>query len=214
VTGPRRFDDAVERRFAPRRPGHVLLLDNRDSFVFNIVHRLAEVGVDDVAVVRSDHVDVAALDAWRPRALVLSPGPGRPEGAGCSVDAVRHFAGRVPILGICLGHQAIAVAFGARVVRAPGPVHGRASLVEHAGHGLFAGLPSPLAMGRYHALMVDPATVPSALRVDATGADGMVMALTHRRDSVYGLQPHPESILTPEGRALLAAFAETVPTRR
>lgn len=183
----------------------ILLLDNKDSFVWNLAQALACLGAA-VRVVRSDAIDVESLGAAS--ALVLSPGPGRPEHAGCSVAAVRRWSGRLPILGVCLGHQAIGAAFGGRVVRGS-PVHGIATPVHHDKSGLFAGLPSPFAACRYHSLYVEPP--PSGpLRTTARGEHGEVMALRHETHPTHGVQFHPESFRTPLGPALLANFLREV----
>jgi anthranilate synthase/aminodeoxychorismate synthase-like glutamine amidotransferase len=156
--------------------------------------------------VRNDAIDAGGVLAMNPDAVVLSPGPCAPQQAGCSLDVVRRLAGRLPILGICLGHQAIGEAFGGRVVRARQPMHGRASQVFHNERGLFAGLPNPLVVGRYHSLILEEATLPKELAVTARTGDGTIMALEHCRDPVVGLQFHPESILTDCGFELLAGF--------
>jgi anthranilate synthase component 2 len=186
----------------------VWLVDNYDSFTENLAHALAMLGAD-VVVARHDAVTVARVLRAEPAAIVLSPGPRTPREAGISVPLVRAAASRahpVPLLGVCLGHQAIGEAFGARVVRARRPVHGRATPVRHGGRGLFARLPSPLAAARYHSLVVDEATLPPELRATAWSAEGEVMALEHATLPVAGLQFHPESYLTPLGPRLLAAF--------
>ena len=181
----------------------VALLDNRDSFVWNLAQALLALGAE-VQVERSDRLDLAGLAALAPRALVLSPGPGRPEDAGITVAAIRAWSGRVPSLGVCLGHQAIGHAFGARVVRTD-PVHGRCTEVRHDGSPLFAGIPSPFAACRYHSLAVAAQDLPADLAPLAT-SDGVLMALRHRRDPTFGVQFHPESILTEHGHALLRNF--------
>lgn len=178
----------------------ILLLDNKDSFVWNLAQALQVLG-QDVAVVRSDAVAVDAIGGYR--ALVVSPGPGRPEDAGCSVAAIRRWSGTLPILGVCLGHQAIGHAFGATIVCGP-PVHGRATAIHHDGDGLFAGLPRPLAACRYHALYVT--ALPAQLRATAHADGGEVMALRHREHPTFGVQFHPESFRTEHGLALLANF--------
>jgi anthranilate synthase component 2/para-aminobenzoate synthetase component 2 len=160
----------------------------------------------ETRVVRSDRIDVAGVEALEPAAIVLSPGPCTPSEAGCSLEVVRHLHGRVPILGICLGHQAIGAALGGRVVRATEPVHGRSSLVYHQGRGVFSGLPNPFSACRYHSLVVEEASLPDCLEVAARTADGKIMALSHRHYPTIGLQFHPESILTDCGYPLLAAF--------
>ncbi len=182
----------------------ILVLDNYDSFTFNLVQALGGLGCA-LRVVRNDAVDVAAALALDPQAIVLSPGPGRPEEAGCCVELIRR-AGRVPLLGVCLGHQALAVAFGGRVVHAPEVVHGKTAAVHHAGERLFAGLPQPFQAARYHSLVVDRRTLPEVFRIDAWTDDGLVMAVSHRERPLYGVQFHPESIATPDGPALLANF--------
>jgi anthranilate synthase/aminodeoxychorismate synthase-like glutamine amidotransferase len=182
----------------------ILLLDNQDSFVWNLALALQELGAE-VDVVRSDQVTVADLERTAPRALVLSPGPGRPEQAGISIAAIRALSPRVPILGVCLGHQAIGAAFGA-VVRRTAPVHGRTSPVWHDGSALFAGLANPFAACRYHSLAVDGDALPPALVPAATSDDGVLMALRHRERPVFGVQFHPESFLTGAGPALLRNF--------
>ncbi|MCR4411746.1 MAG: aminodeoxychorismate/anthranilate synthase component II, partial [Thermoguttaceae bacterium] len=176
-----------------------------DSFVFNLGRYFERLG-HATAVVRNDAIDVEGVGRLRPDALVLSPGPCTPEQAGCSLATVREFCGRIPMLGVCLGHQVIAQALGGRVIRAVEPVHGRTSPVLHDGQGLFAGLPSPLLGGRYHSLVVEEASLPSCLEVCARTPDGVVMAIQHRRFPVVGLQFHPESILTEAGYAILAGF--------
>jgi anthranilate synthase/aminodeoxychorismate synthase-like glutamine amidotransferase len=184
----------------------ILLLDNKDSFVFNLAQAFAALGAE-VGVVRSDRVRDDELA--RARALVLSPGPGRPEDAGRTVDAVRAMSGRMPILGVCLGHQAIAVAFGAAVVRGV-PCHGRTSSIHHDRSALFAGLPEPFPACRYHSLCVDGATLPPELEVTARTPAGEIMALRHRAHPTFGVQFHPESFRTPDGPGLLANFLREV----
>jgi anthranilate synthase component 2 len=183
----------------------VIVLDNYDSFTYNLVQYLAELG-ESVVVVRNDALSIAELTARRPRALVVSPGPGRPEQAGISTAAMLALAPSTPTLGVCLGHQCLGAAFGARVVRAPTPMHGKVSAIHHDGTGLFAGLPDPFEATRYHSLMVEEASLPPELEVTARTDDGLIMGLRHRRWPVYGVQFHPESIATPHGRKILANF--------
>ena len=179
----------------------VLLIDNYDSFTWNLVHTLLRDGVD-VKVARNDRLDVAGAEAGAPTHLVVSPGPGRPEEAGVSLAALAAFHGRIPVLGVCLGHQALGLLFGARVVRVP-PVHGRASAITHDGKGVFVGQPAPMEVGRYHSLAVDPATLPPELLPAAWTGDGVLMAVQHRDAPTVGVQFHPESVLTPTGQALM-----------
>jgi anthranilate synthase component II len=183
----------------------ILLVDNYDSFVYNLARYFERLG-HATHVVRNTAIDADGVLSLDPAALVLSPGPCTPERAGCTVELVRRLHLRVPILGICLGHQTIAAAFGGSVVRAREPVHGRTSPVYHNGQGMFAGLPNPLVAGRYHSLAVDEASLPKCLEVIARTDDGTVMAIQHRTLPVVGLQFHPESILTDCGYRLLAAF--------
>jgi anthranilate synthase/aminodeoxychorismate synthase-like glutamine amidotransferase len=184
----------------------LIVIDNFDSFTYNLVQYLGELGAQPV-VYRNNAIDVAGIEALRPDQIVISPGPGTPDDAGVSLDVIRAFAARVPILGVCLGHQAIGQAFGGAVVRAPRPVHGKTSLVDHDGKGLFRGLQGALTAGRYHSLAVADAGWPAELEVAARAHDdGVVMALRHRTWPVHGLQFHPESVLTPDGRHLLRNF--------
>ncbi|MHB1037139.1 MAG: anthranilate synthase component II [Pirellulales bacterium] len=183
----------------------IVLIDNYDSFVFNLARYFQRLG-QATRVVRNDAIDASGVRACRPDALVLSPGPRTPREAGCSVPLVRDLAGELPILGICLGHQAIAVAMGGRIVRAAEPVHGRVSKIHHDGRGVFAGLPNPFDGCRYHSLVVEEASLPDCLEVAARTDDGTVMAIRHRRLPVVGLQFHPEAILTEWGYPMLAAF--------
>ncbi len=183
----------------------VLVIDNYDSFTFNLVSYLLELGAD-VIVRRNDVIDLHAAEQLAPDALLLSPGPGRPEDAGITIEAVRRFAGRVPILGVCLGHQAIGVAFGARVVPAPRLMHGRTSEIRHDGEGLFSGLASPTVAARYHSLVLDPDSLPDVLRRTAWTDCGELMGLRHRGLEVEGVQFHPESFLTADGHQMLGTF--------
>jgi anthranilate synthase component 2 len=186
--------------------GIVLVIDNFDSFTYNLVQYLGELGARPV-VYRNDAIGLGEIEALHPERILVSPGPGRPEDAGVSPAAVRAFAPSIPILGVCLGHQAIGQAFGAAVVRAPRPVHGKTSMVEHDGRGLFAGLRGPFVAGRYHSLAVADAAWPDDLEVAARAADdGVVMAIRHLRWPAHGVQFHPESVLTGEGRHLLRNF--------
>jgi anthranilate synthase component 2 len=183
----------------------ILLIDNYDSFVWNLARYFQRLD-QQTLVVRNDAIDALGIAALAPRAVVISPGPCTPADAGSSVEIVRQWADKLPILGICLGHQAIGAAYGARIVRAREPVHGRTSPVFHEGRGLFADLPNPLHACRYHSLVVERDALPEALEVTAWTADGTVMAIAHRSLPVVGLQFHPESILTDLGYPLLAAF--------
>lgn len=183
----------------------ILLIDNYDSFVHNLARHFARLG-QETHVVRNDAIDVAAVRAMAPHAVVLSPGPCTPAEAGCSLDLVRQVSGEVPILGVCLGHQTIGAAFGGRIVRAATPMHGRSSLITHERDALFAGMPSPLRVGRYHSLIVDRNTLPGELCITAQSDDGIVMGLAHRQHPTFGVQFHPESILTDRGYELLGNF--------
>ncbi|HXV73397.1 MAG TPA: aminodeoxychorismate/anthranilate synthase component II [Sphingomonadales bacterium] len=183
----------------------ILLIDNYDSFTFNIYQTLAALD-EKVRVVRNDRMLLPEMAALAPDAIVLSPGPGRPEEAGISLAAVRHFSGRIPILGICLGHQAIAAAFGGRVVLADEVVHGKDAYIFHTRTGLYRGLPLPFAAGRYHSLAVEAATLPDCLVVEAETGSGECMGLRHREHLTFGVQFHPESVLTPEGERVMKNF--------
>jgi len=183
----------------------ILLIDNYDSFVYNLARYFKRLGYP-TRVVRNSAIDTAGVQALQPEAIVLSPGPCTPRQAGCSLELVRRLHAESPILGVCLGHQAIAEALGGRVVRAREPVHGRISSIRHDGRGVFAGLPNPIVGCRYHSLVVDEASLPDCLEVSARTGDGTVMALRHRRFPVVGLQFHPESILTEVGYLLLVGF--------
>ncbi len=180
----------------------LLVVDNYDSFTFNLVQYLGELGAE-VEVLRNDAVDVEGIRRRAPDGLVLSPGPCTPDQAGVTLPAIRALAGTRPILGVCLGHQAIGQAFGGRVIRNYRIVHGKSSPVLHRGQGIFAGLPSPFEAGRYHSLVVERRTLPRALRVTAWTAEGEIMGLRHRTLDVEGVQFHPESVLTGEGKRLL-----------
>jgi anthranilate synthase/aminodeoxychorismate synthase-like glutamine amidotransferase len=183
----------------------VLVVDNYDSFVYNLVQELGELGAEPV-VYRNDAIDVPGIRATRPDAVLISPGPGRPEDGGVSLEAIRVLGWEIPVLGVCLGHQCIGQAYGGVVVAAPHLMHGKTSEIHHDGKGLFAGLPNPFVATRYHSLVVDPESVPGELEVTATSNDGVVMGLRHRSLPVEGVQFHPESVLTASGPALLANF--------
>jgi anthranilate synthase/aminodeoxychorismate synthase-like glutamine amidotransferase len=183
----------------------VVVVDNYDSFVYNLVQYLGELGAEPL-VFRPDEISVEGVEDLEPDAVVISPGPGRPEDAKLSNALIEAHAGRWPILGVCLGHQCIGHVFGGDVVRAPTVVHGKTSLISHRGQGVLAGLPDPFEATRYHSLLVDRATLPAVLEVTAETADGLIMGLRHRELAVEGVQFHPESILTTDGRRLLANF--------
>jgi anthranilate synthase component 2 len=183
----------------------VLVIDNYDSFVYNLVQYLGELGAEPL-VHRNDELPLEEIIALRPDAVLVSPGPGTPDDAGISNDVIRAFAGQVPVLGVCLGHQCIGQVYGGQVVRAPQVMHGKTSLIRHEGAGVFAGLPDPLEATRYHSLVVDRASVPDVLEITAETADGIVMGLRHRELGVEGVQFHPESILTAGGHDLLRNF--------
>jgi anthranilate synthase/aminodeoxychorismate synthase-like glutamine amidotransferase len=186
----------------------VLVIDNYDSFTYNLVQYLGELGAD-VTVRRNDQTTVDEVETMEPARILISPGPGRPEDAGVSLAVIRRFAGHVPMLGVCLGHQAIGLAFGGRVVRAPAPMHGKTSTVEHDGRGIFSGITSAFQASRYHSLVVAEEHWPADLEVAARAReDGLVMGLRHRSLPVHGVQFHPESILTHEGRHILRNFLE------
>ena len=183
----------------------VLVVDNYDSFVYNLVQYLGELGADPI-VRRHDAVTLDEAAKLAPDAVLVSPGPGRPEDAGVSVEMIRWAAGRIPVLGVCLGPQCIGAAWGARVARAPQVMHGKTSQIHHDGTGLFSGLSSPLEATRYHSLIVEESSLPDELEVVATSDDGLVMGLRHRDLDVEGVQFHPESILTEDGHGLLSNF--------
>ncbi|HEY1464526.1 MAG TPA: aminodeoxychorismate/anthranilate synthase component II [Terriglobales bacterium] len=187
----------------------VFVLDNYDSFTYNLVQYLGELGAD-VEVRRNDQVTVDEIEALHPERIVVSPGPCTPQEAGISIDLLRHFAGKVPLLGVCLGHQGIGAAFGGRVIRAPHLMHGKTSEVQHDGKTIFKSLPSPMTATRYHSLIVEEKSLPADLEVSAytTERDGTktIMGLRHKKYPVEGVQFHPESVLTSEGKKLIANF--------
>ena len=185
----------------------ILLIDNYDSFTYNVYQAIANLG-RSLQVVRNDCVTLDEIAAGNYEALIISPGPGTPDDAGISKEAVRQFAGKLPMLGICLGHQVIGEAFGAKVIRAPLPVHGKTAKIQHDGQGLYVNLPQPLTAGRYHSLIVERSTLPDCLEITATNEEGLIMGMKHRQFSIQGLQFHPESILTPDGEKLLANFLD------
>jgi anthranilate synthase/aminodeoxychorismate synthase-like glutamine amidotransferase len=185
----------------------ILVIDNYDSFTYNLVQYIGEMGLK-VQVSRNDKITLEEIEALTPEKIIISPGPGRPSGAGISKDVISSFAGRVPILGVCLGHQAIAEAHGAEIVRGSKIMHGKVSGIHHNGEGIFRGLPSPFEATRYHSLVVKPDTVKEPLRVIAWTDDGEIMGLRHTALSVWGVQFHPESILTLEGKNLLRNFVD------
>ena len=192
----------------------ILVVDNYDSFTYNLVQYLGELGAR-MEVVRNDVVSVDDVARMRPERIVISPGPGTPDQAGVSLDVIRRFGPTTPILGVCLGHQAIGRAFGATVARAGQQMHGKTSEIRHDGRGVFAGLPSPFTATRYHSLVILQDTVPEELEVAATAEDGEIMGVRHRRYPIEGVQFHPESILTVEGKRLLRNFLESpVPAGR
>jgi anthranilate synthase/aminodeoxychorismate synthase-like glutamine amidotransferase len=186
----------------------VLVIDNYDSFTYNLVQYLGELGAK-VIVRRNDEATLTELRALGHSRVVISPGPGRPESAGVSLDVIKEFGPRMPLLGVCLGHQAIGLAFGGEVTRAPQPIHGKTSTVEHDGQGVFAGISTSFQAGRYHSLVVPEATMPGVLEVAArTREDNLVMGIRHRSLPIHGVQFHPESVLTNEGRRILRNFLE------
>jgi anthranilate synthase/aminodeoxychorismate synthase-like glutamine amidotransferase len=185
----------------------VFVLDNYDSFTFNLVQYMGELGAE-VEVRRNDDLTPEQVQALHPDRIVLSPGPCTPQEAGISIDLIRHMAGKVPILGVCLGHQAIGAAFGGNVVRAPKLMHGKTSKVEHDGKTIFAGLDSPMTCTRYHSLIVEEKSLPPDLEISARTADGTIMGLRHRSLPVEGVQFHPESVLTSDGKRLVQNFLE------
>ncbi len=190
----------------------VLVIDNYDSFVYNLVQYLGELGAEPI-VHRHDALSVDELRALEPNAVLISPGPGRPEDAGVSIAAIAAFGGAgVPVLGVCLGHQCIGDHFGGDVVRAERVMHGKTSEVSHDGRGVFAGLPDPFTATRYHSLVVDAASIPDCLEVSATTMDGIVMGLRHRELPIHGVQFHPEAVLTVGGHAIMRNFLELVPS--
>lgn len=189
----------------------ILVIDNYDSFTYNLVQYLGELGADlpvarVIEVARNDRITIEEIEELAPERIVLSPGPCTPDDAGITLDVVRHFAGKVPLLGVCLGHQAVGQAFGGRVVNAPYLMHGKTSQILHDGHTVFEGVENPFTATRYHSLIVDRASVPPALEVSATTSDGLVMGLRHREFICEGVQFHPESIMTAAGKRLLGNF--------
>jgi anthranilate synthase/aminodeoxychorismate synthase-like glutamine amidotransferase len=183
----------------------ILLIDNYDSFTFNLVHFLGDLGAT-CEVWRNDRISIEQVLAMAPKAIVVSPGPCTPSEAGICVPLIEAVAGRIPVLGVCLGHQAIGQAFGGKVVRAPVPMHGKLSPIEHEGSDVFAGLPSPFEATRYHSLIVERESLPASLAVTAWTADGLIMGLRHRTLPVFGVQFHPESIASRHGHDILANF--------
>jgi anthranilate synthase/aminodeoxychorismate synthase-like glutamine amidotransferase len=191
----------------------IVVIDNYDSFTFNLVQYLGELG-REIEVYRNDAVTVDRVASLRPERVVISPGPGRPEDAGIIIELIRRLAGQVPILGVCLGHQAIGAAFGGKVVASPEIMHGKTSDIHHDGRMIYRGIPNPFRATRYHSLVVSPEALPACLEISATTADGIIMGLRHREFPVEGVQFHPESILTDSGKDLLSNFLHTGETVR
>jgi anthranilate synthase/aminodeoxychorismate synthase-like glutamine amidotransferase len=191
----------------------LLLVDNYDSFTYNLVQAFLVLGAE-VLVHRNDAITIGQAQALQPTHLCISPGPGTPQGAGVSMDMIRAFAGHIPVLGVCLGHQSIVEVFGGEVVRAGRLMHGKVSPVQHDAKGVFAGAPQPMAVGRYHSLIAKPDTLPSILEVTARTAEGEIMGVRHRELNVEGVQFHPESVLTPDGPLLMGNFLQFTGGRR
>ncbi|MHC1761042.1 MAG: aminodeoxychorismate/anthranilate synthase component II [Negativicutes bacterium] len=187
----------------------ILLIDNYDSFTYNVYQAVANLG-HPLQVVRNDQISLTQISDGHYDAIMISPGPGTPDDAGISKEVVIHFAGKLPILGICLGHQVIGEAFGAKVIRAPQPVHGKIAQIKHEGTDLYVNLPQPFTAGRYHSLIVDRTTLPDCLEITATNDEGLIMGMKHRQFNIQGVQFHPESILTPKGTTLLGNFLATM----
>ncbi|MDE4541623.1 aminodeoxychorismate/anthranilate synthase component II [Thermoanaerobacterium sp. R66] len=187
----------------------LLLVDNYDSFTYNLYQFIGEI-YSDILVVRNDKIGLNDIALMNPKGIIISPGPGRPENAGISVDIVDEFEGKIPILGICLGHQAIGYAYGAKIIRAITIMHGKTSSVNHVGKGLFEGIKSPMKAMRYHSLVIDKSSLPESLEITAETDDGTIMAIKHKHHHVYGLQFHPESILTDDGKNILKNFVEGI----
>ncbi len=186
----------------------LLVIDNYDSFTYNLVQALGMLGAE-IKVIRNDEATVEEIASLRPSRLLVSPGPCTPNEAGISVAVIRHFAGRIPVLGVCLGHQSLGVAFGGKIVRAKRLMHGKTSMIRHDGKGVFRGLPNPFEAMRYHSLLVDEITIPECLAVTAWSEQDELMGLRHKEFPVEGVQFHPESIMTPEGINLLRNFLQT-----
>ena len=191
----------------------LLIIDNYDSFTYNLVQYFGELG-EDLRVIRNDKIDVAGIEELAPEGIVISPGPCTPKGAGVSVPAIKAFAGKIPILGVCLGHQSIGEAFGGDVVRAEKLMHGKTSSIRHDGRTIFTGIPNPFEATRYHSLIVKRGTLPACLEVSAETDDGVIMALRHREYFVEGVQFHPESILTAPGKDILRNFTRLMRTKK
>lgn len=194
----------------------LILIDNYDSFTYNLVHFLGELGAP-CEVIRNDKATADEVIAAKPQAIVLSPGPCTPNEAGVCLDLIAKAEGKIPLLGVCLGHQSIGQAYGGKVIRAPEPLHGKLSTIRHTGKGVFKGLPEQFQVTRYHSLIVDRASLPDELEVTAETSDGIIMGLQHKTHPVHGVQFHPESIASEQGHALLANFLELAgmnPTRR
>ncbi len=185
----------------------ILLIDNYDSFVYNLYQYIAELGIE-LRVVRNDQISLEEIEALKPQGIILSPGPGRPEDAGICVDLIRQFSGKIPILGVCLGHQAMAVAFGGQVISANEIIHGKSSQIFHYRQQLYKNMPLPFQAGRYHSLMVAKENLPAELMIEAETSNGLIMGMRHREHASFGVQFHPESILTPEGKIYLQEFAQ------
>ncbi len=184
----------------------ILIIDNYDSFTYNLVQYFGELG-GDLRVFRNDEILIGEITGvLKPDKIVISPGPGTPDNAGISLEVIKELAGSVPILGVCLGHQVIGQVYGAKIVRAPEPIHGKSSPVVHDGEGIFESIPNPFEVGRYHSLVVENETFPESLAITAQTEDGIIMGLKHRSQQVYGVQFHPESILTGSGKKLLQNF--------
>jgi anthranilate synthase/aminodeoxychorismate synthase-like glutamine amidotransferase len=190
----------------------MVVIDNYDSFTYNLVQHLGELGAES-AVFRNDQISPAEIERLHPKGIIISPGPGRPDQAGISIAVVRHFAGRVPILGVCLGHQSIAQTFGGQIVPADVLMHGKTSSIHHDGATIYRGLESPFSATRYHSLVVQKESLPDCLTISAWTRDGTVMGIRHRRDRIEGVQFHPESILTAVGKRLLKNFIQSCPGR-
>jgi anthranilate synthase/aminodeoxychorismate synthase-like glutamine amidotransferase len=185
----------------------ILLIDNYDSFVYNLYQQIAQTE-KKLRVFRNDKITLADIEQMQPKGIILSPGPGRPEEAGICVELIRAFSGRIPILGVCLGHQAIAVAFGGQVISAEQIIHGKPETIFHYRQHLYRNMPLPFTAGRYHSLMVDKTTLPVVLIIESETKQGLLMGMRHQSHPTFGVQYHPESILTPEGPLLLKAFIE------